>query len=234
MREIWRFVWWLITFFETARRLGMSRSARICRPVVDGLEPRLAMSHSTMAASPGFPVIPGPPGAGTEQGALAVLESFSHAYLSHIGQTNYAPAFDLNHNGQIGQDDAKLLLRSLPPVSPKIPITITLAVAPQDRAKGHTPQNSGGATYAREPTIVGHTTPGALIFTGAGTLDWKLRDPVLVADSNGDFSLRFVQSNGINQLDFRAIDAYGQHVNRSFPMLWLGFAAYERAHPRNL
>ncbi len=122
----------------------------------------------------------------------------------------------MNHNGQIGQDDAKLLLRSLPPVSPKIPLTITVRIAPQNQAKGHVPQNSGGVTYSRTPTIEGRTTPGALIFTGAGTLDWKLRDPVVVADANGDFSLNMTQTNGINQLDLQAIDPNGQQAAEHF------------------
>jgi hypothetical protein len=179
-------------------------------------------------------VVPGPPGVGTNTGTLAVLVAFSKTYLSHVGQSNYNPAFDLNHNGQIGQTDAKILIRSLPPVSPKEPLTIEVAVAPKDRAREPLPQNSGGVSFVKDVMIIGHTTPGALIFTGAGTVDWKLRDPVLVADANGNFSLTFNQSNGINQLDFQAVDHFGQQARRSFPMLWLGFSAFERAHPKNL
>ena len=38
---------------------------------------------------------------------------------------------------------------------------------------------------------------------------------------------------GINQLNFRAVDAYGQQTPlRAFPIRWLDFAAYEAAHPR--
>ena len=93
---------------------------------------------------------------------LAVLTALSKAYLSHVGQPNYNPAFDLNHNGQIGQDDAKLLLRSLPPLSPKIPLKLYVALAPQDQvARAHHPAELGRASRtARTPTILGHTTPG--------------------------------------------------------------------------
>ena len=209
----------------------MLKKKRRCQPLVEPLESRLTLSQTTAGVT-SYPVIPGPPGVGTNQGTLAVLVSFSEPYLSHKGQPNYNPAFDLNHNGQIGQTDAKLLLHSLPPVSPKIPLKISVTVAPEDNAKGHVPQNSGGVTYIREVTILGHTTPGALIFTGAGTVDWKLRDPLLVADANGNFSLKLVQGSGLNPLDFQAVDAYGQQTKRSFPMLWLGFAAYENAHPK--
>jgi hypothetical protein len=210
------------------------------RPALEGLETRLALSElapggaSTSPAAVGnLPIIPGPPGAGTDQGTLAVLVSFSEAYLSHQGHPRYNPAFDLDHNGQIGQTDAKLLLRSLPPVGPKVPLTINVTLAPQDKARGHVPTNLGGVTHHRVPTVLGHTSPGALVFTGAGTIDAKLTGPVLVADRHGNFSMKLIQSDGINQLDFRAVDAYGQQTQlRAFPILWLNFSQYELAHPR--
>ena len=39
------------------------------------------------------------------------------------------------------------------------------------------------------------------------------------------------QSDGINQLDFLAIDPYGHQYKLSYPIYWLGFGAYENAHP---
>jgi hypothetical protein len=209
-------------------------------PTLEGLETRLALSTMSpggvmtdAAAAKKYPVIPGPPGAGTNQGTLAVLLAFSKAYLSHAGEPNYNPTFDFNHNGQIGQDDAKILLRSLPPVAPKIPLTLNVTLAPQDKARGHVPTNLGGVTHHKVPTILGHTSPGALVFTGAGTIDARLTNPVLVADSHGNFSLKLDQPDGINNLDFRAIDAYGQQSQfRAFPIYWLDFAQYESAHPR--
>jgi hypothetical protein len=218
----------------------MAMNRRRCWPTLEGLETRLALSAMspggampTPAAVAKFPVIPGPPGPGTDQGTLAVLVAFSKAYLSHAGQPNYNPAFDFNHNGQIGQTDGKILLRTLPPVAPKIPLTLNVTLAPQDKARGHVPTNLGGVTHHKVPTILGHTSPGALVFTGAGTIDAKLTDPVLVADIHGNFSMKLDQSDGINQLDFRAVDAYGQQSQfRAFPILWLDFARYENAHPR--
>lgn len=205
---------------------------RRCRPALEGLENRLVLARITAAAVGTFPVIPGPPGAGTETGTLAVLTAFQKAYLSHLGDPNYNPAFDLNHNGQIGQDDARILLHTLPPVSPKIPLTLRVTLAPQDKVKGHVPTNLGGVTPNRVPTVLGHTMPGALIFTGAGTVDWKLRDPLLVADADGNFSMKFVNADGINQLDFQVITPYDQSFRLSFPIYWTRFAQYENAHPR--
>ena len=64
----------------------------------DDLEERLALSTSPTAT-----VLP----AGN---TITVLNEFATSYLSKVGDPNYNPAFDLNHNGQIGQTDAKLLL----------------------------------------------------------------------------------------------------------------------------
>ena len=51
-----------------------------------------------------------PPG-----GTLTVLNEFTRYYPSVAGDPKYNPAFDLNHNGQIGQTDGRILLHSLPP-----------------------------------------------------------------------------------------------------------------------
>ena len=168
---------------------------------------------------------------GGGHGTLAVLEAFSRAYPSRFGDPKYNPAFDLNHNGRVGQDDGRLLLRSLAPLSPRVPLTLSVTLAPQDKARGPVPKNSGGVTHSKEPTVLGHTTPGALIFTGTGTVDLKLRGAAFVADANGNFSFKDDLSDGINQLDLQAVDSYGRQTLRAFPIYWLDFAKYENAHP---
>ena len=169
-----------------------------------------------------------PPGS-----TLTVLNEFTKFYPSVAGEPNFNPAFDVNHNGQIGQSDGRILLHALPPLSPKIPLTLNVALAPPDQVHGHVPTNLGGVTYSQEPTVVGHTTPGALIFTGTGTLDLKLRGPAVVANAQGNFSIKVKMSDGINELDLQAVDPYGQQTLRGFPILWLGFAKYENEHPTN-
>jgi hypothetical protein len=205
------------------------------------LEGRLALSATPMAATviptptlgggpPPRDVTPIPPAPVNH--TLVVLTELSDAYLSHAGDANYNPAFDLNHNGQIGQTDAKLVLRSLPPLSPKVPIKLYVSLAPQDQVGRHHPTNSGGVTFSQVPTVIGHTTPGALVFTGTGTLDLKIRGPVIVADNQGNFAVKVKQADGINQFNLLAVDAYGQQTLFAFPIRWLGFAKYEAAHPR--
>ncbi|MDR3633885.1 MAG: hypothetical protein P4L84_08775 [Isosphaeraceae bacterium] len=214
----------------------MSTTRLRCRLVLEVLEERLALS-AAHAASPTAPAqvesqrsaaAPNIPAGDT----LTVLNEFVQAYLSRVGQPNYNPALDLNHNGQIGQDDGRLLLHALPPLSRKVPLNLVVRIAPQDKARGSVPTNLGGVTYHMDPTVEGHTTPGALIFTGSGVTDLKLDGPAVVADAQGNFSLKVKLSNGINQFDLEVVDAYGQQTLRAFPILWLGFSSYEAAHPR--
>ncbi len=192
----------------------MSSNRSRCRPTLEALEGRLALSTAAPADT------------------LAVLTAFTKAYQSHPGEANYNPALDLNHNHQIAQSDGKLLLRSLPPLSPDVPLRLTVSLTPADTAHYHHPTNSGGVTFARTPTVIGHTTPGALIFTGTGTLDLKLRGPAYVSDARGDFAIKVNLTDGINQFDMLVVDAHGHQLLRAYPILWLGFGRYEAAHPR--
>ena len=91
-----------------------------------------------------------------------------HGFLnpSTVRQARYDPAVDVNRNGLVARNDGVRLLRSLPPIGPRTPMFLRVAVAPQDAARNPHPTNSGGTTHSRTPTVVGRTTPGALIFTG--------------------------------------------------------------------
>ncbi|MFO0892682.1 MAG: hypothetical protein U0790_26510 [Isosphaeraceae bacterium] len=198
----------------------MSRNHRGRKPTLDALDQRLVLSTAVPT--------PIPPGSDT----VAVLQQFTTHYLSRAGGPRYDPAFDLNHNGQIGQVDGKLLLRRLPPVGPPRPLDVRLAIAPEDQARAPLPQNSGGVTHHREPTVVGRTTPGALIFTGTGTIDARLHGPAYVADATGTFRVPLTLTDGINQFDVLAVDSRGHQRFRAYPIYWLDFAAYEAAHPR--
>ena len=195
----------------------MSSNRARARLSLDVLEERLALSAVSPSAAVG--------------NTLAVLTAFTRAYQSHSGEANYDPALDLNHNRQVGQEDGKRLLRTLPPLSPNIPLKLVVSLAPQDRIKGHHPANSGGVTFDKTPSVIGHTTPGSLVFTGTGTVDLKLRGPAFVADAAGNFSVPVKLNDGINQFDLLVVDAYGHQTLRAFPILWLGFGPYEAAHP---
>ena len=168
---------------RTRRRLALEvLEERLALSATHGVHIVTSAQHESNRSSAATTIPPGD--------TLTVLTEFTQYYPSAAGESNYNPAFDLNHNGQIGQTDGKTLLHSLPPLSPKIPLALEVTLAPQDKVPGHVPTNSGGVTYSRDPTVVGHTTPGALIFTGTGTLDLKLRGPAVVANAQGDFSVK--------------------------------------------
>ena len=183
-------------------------------PAVETLEERLALSAAPAGET------------------LTVLTEFTAAYPSRIGQANYNPAVDVNHNGIVGQNDGRLLLRSLPAIGPKTPMILRVSVSAADAARGSHGKNSGGATHNQDPTVIGQTTPGALIFTGTGTTDILLKGPATVADAQGRFAITLKLSDGINQFDLQAADRYGRQTLRAFPILWLDFAQYENAHPQ--
>ncbi|MDG3004762.1 hypothetical protein [Paludisphaera mucosa] len=206
---------------------------------LEALEARRLPSSTRLVQGPrAAEVAPASPVAATtafgSAGTLEVLQGFVAAYLSSAGGPRYDPAYDLNHNDQIGQDDGRILLRILPPISPRIPLNLQVKLAPEDQARGSLPSNSGGTTHSRTPTVVGRTTPGALVFSGVGATDLKLRGPAVVADEHGYFRYSTTLTDGINQLDFQVVDPFGRQVLRAFPIYWLDFAQYEAAHPRDL
>ena len=207
----------------------MSNHRRRYQLNLEGLEERMALSAAASAAAP---TALAAQAASASQNTVATLQAFTQAYLSTFGQPNYNPAFDFNRNGFIGQDDGRHLLRSLPPLTRKIPLNLTLVVAPEDRPRAFKSINSGGASVSKETTVLGHTTPGALIFTGTGTLDLKLRGPAAVANAKGNFSLNVTLENGINQLDVQAVDHFGQQNLRAFPIYWTGFSHFQNTHPQ--
>lgn len=211
----------------------MLRRIRSHRPTLEALEVKLALSGASATFAAPLADSPTQTPAQSNQNTYDTLVAFTQSYPSTFGGPRYNPEFDLNHNGRVGQNDGRLLLRSLPPLSKKVPISINLRVAPQNRVFGHHPTNSGGVSHSRVTTVLGHTTPGALIFTGNGTVDLKLQGPALVADARGNFSIKLTLTAGINQEDFQAVDAYGQQKLRAFPIFWTNFRAYEMRHPRN-
>jgi hypothetical protein len=153
------------------------------------------------------------------------------AYPSKVGDKNYNPNADFNHNGQVGQEDARLLLRNLAPLTPIHPLKIDLTLAPQDQARGHHPSVSGGATHLRQVTILGRTTPGAFVFADGGQGNYSFSGSAHVADAQGNFSVDVTLSNGITTFTFLAIDPYGQQTVRAFPIYWMDFNQYANAHP---
>jgi hypothetical protein len=160
---------------------------------------------------------------GTGQVTLADEQAFTKSYFTTVHDALYNPAADANQNGQIGQGDGRFLLRNLKPLTPKVPLTIFLTLAPGEEAKGPTPQNSGGTTYLKDVTILGQTTPGSIVFTDDNSSDFSFEGPALPTNAQGDFAINVQLKNGINNFEFMAVDPYGQHTIQVYPIRWLGF-----------
>jgi hypothetical protein len=160
-----------------------------------------------------------------KQATLNTLTAFTKAILSTPQDALYNPAVDVNHNGFIGIPDGRLLLHELPPLSKKIPLRVSLRLPADEGVFHHVSSNSGDHTYDKTVTILGHTTPGALIFSDNGLGDYTFQGPATVADANGNFSFKVTNTQGINNNDFLIVDAYGQQLIRDDPIFWIPFAA---------
>ncbi len=202
-------------------------------PGFDRCEPRLALAGATgvatgsgSAGSTG-PAVPAPIVTTITNGPTInpLLSAYANAYLTHVGQPNYNPAVDVNHNGIVAMGDSIPLLRSLAPITPRAPLRLLLNLAPGDQVNTPHPSNSGGVTrQAKQVTIIGKTTPNSLVFTDDANNDFKFRGGTAIpVDSAGFFSLTvtFNSPFKIAQHDFLVIDAFGHQLRRDFPILQL-------------
>jgi hypothetical protein len=168
---------------------------------------------------------------GTGQVTLADMRVFGASYLTTQNDALFNPAADANQNGQIGQKDGRFLVRNLTPLTPPIPLKADFILAPQDQAHVHGVSNSGGITLSANPTILGRTTPGAIVFAGSGLDDFSFVGPALATDAQGNFSIKVHNTTGLNNFDFLIVDPYGRQLVRAFPIVWLGFGKNQPAHP---
>ncbi len=158
---------------------------------------------------------------------LADEQAFALAYMSHYGQPFYNPAADANGNGFVGHEDAKILLRNLTPLTPKVPLEVKLVLAPQDQVLGHVGvKNSGGITRRTGPvTILGKTTPGSIVFSDNSSGNYAFNHQAIPVDANGNFSFTGSQSKDLlTNFEFLVIDPYGQQKIAAFPLYRIGVA----------
>lgn len=156
---------------------------------------------------------------------------FTKAYPSIRGQAKYNPDDDFNHNGLVGQDDARLLLRNLTPVLPPRPLVVNLRLSPGQQLEGPRPSDSGGVTPYQSITILGKTTPYSFVFVDGGLGNYKFNGQVVAADADGDFSVGGRNEDGINNYTFLVVDPYGKQLIRAFPVYWTKANLYLNSHP---
>jgi hypothetical protein len=155
---------------------------------------------------------------------LADLAPFAEAYLSSTGGKDYNAAADFNQDGIVNQIDAKALEQNMPPYK-KHPLNLVMNLSPADQAHYKTPQNSGGAAFDKDVTIVGRTLPGSIVIQDGTTGYYKWVGPAFATNADGYFTAPETLTQGINTFDFLIIAPSGQQLIRTFPIFWLPFAA---------
>jgi hypothetical protein len=157
---------------------------------------------------------------GTGQVTLADLQAFAAAFPSHAGDAYSNPAADANRNGFIGQGDARFLERNITPLTPKVPIQIELHLAPGEQIKHPGLSNSGGITDQANITILGKTTPLAIVFVDDTLGDFAFNGSAVPADAQGNFQVKAKLTGALTNFEFLVIDPYGQQKIAAFPVLY--------------
>jgi hypothetical protein len=148
-------------------------------------------------------------------------QAFAAAWLTHIGDAFYNPNADLNHNGFVGLDDARLLARNFATPGRPVPLNVVMFLAPGEQAR-HTSQiNSGGITYQPNVTIVGRTTPGSSVVSDSGQGDYTFTGPFLPTNPEGYFFLHTKLTGALTNFDFLIIDPWGRQIIHDFPVVLL-------------
>ncbi len=162
---------------------------------------------------------------------FADLQAFAPAYSSQQGDRTYSAAADFNLNAVINLNDARALLQNMAPITPYLPLTARLILAPQDQIHYSGPTVSGAATFQKVVTILGHTTPGSLVIEDnntsrlpGGTQAYKFTGPAVATDSGGFFSITTTNTQGINNNDFLILDPFGHQMIIDFPIFWIPYA----------
>lgn len=168
---------------------------------------------------------------GDGQVNFADLQAFAPAFGSKIGSPSYNPAADFNHNGFIGLNDAKALLKNMQPLTPYLPLTARFTLAPQDQIHYSGPSINGAATFQQTVTILGHTTPGSLVIQDnntsrlpGGTQAYLFTGPAVTTNAQGFFSIKATNSSGLNNNDFLILDPFGHQIIMDFPIFWIPYA----------
>jgi hypothetical protein len=156
---------------------------------------------------------------------LADLPLFAAAYGSKVGQPAYNPSADFNLNGLINLYDAKALEHNMKPLTPDQPLQAIVNLQPSDQAHYAASKNSGGSTFKKDVTIVGHTTPGSVVIEDSKSGDFTFTGNAIATDAKGFFFIKVKNSAGVNPNDLLILDPFGHQLIRAYPIFWIPFAA---------
>jgi len=185
---------------------------------------QVAGQHDTTGTYQAFATLAGDVnGDGTVN--LADVTAFARAYETKPGDSNYNAAADFNLNGIVNLYDAKALMENMTPLTPVIPLNLVMNLLPADQAHYPASKNSGGSTFQREVTIVGHTTPGSIVLEDSSKGYYKWDGPAVATNASGNFSVQEKNTQGVNTYNFLILDPFGHQLIRSYPVFWIPFAA---------
>jgi hypothetical protein len=208
------------------------------RPGVERLDARVVMSATvtTTALPASFRPVPGSQSSANPDRSFtpADLQAYASAYLSVQGDPDFTPQYDFNGTGFIGQPDASPILRGLASITPDVPLTLSLKLAPGEQVPGHHPADSGGVTRDGTVTVVGKTTPNSIVFLDGPTTsthaqstgNFKFEGGALATDSQGNFEYtvklaKVSRGGSILGANFLVRTPFDQQLIRSFPILRL-------------
>jgi hypothetical protein len=201
----------------------MSARDRRLRPVIDGLESRVALSTGLKPIHTYITSTGAVPANRDRSFTAADLVAYAKAYDSFIGQRAYNPAYDFHGTGYIGQNDSAPILAALAPITPKVPFRIVMNLAPGEQIQGNHTTNSGGVTYRKTVTVIGHTTPNSIVFfdktKAAVAGNYKFRGGAVAVNSQGVFSVKYNLSDQLTNTDYLIITPFGQRMIHAFPIV---------------
>jgi hypothetical protein len=161
---------------------------------------------------------------GDGQVNLADVQPFANAYVESEGQAGYSAAADYNQNGIVNLYDALALERNMPISSKPREGLVAINLAPQDEIHYSGPKNSGGITSKKDVTIDGYTTPGSVVLVDSTGGDYTFGSLALPTNASGFFTVKAINTQGVNTYNFKIVDPFGHQYIRSFPVYWTTYA----------
>jgi hypothetical protein len=201
----------------------MPARERRLRPILDGLESRVTLSSGLKPIATFHTTTGAVPANRNRPFTTADLVAYAKTYDSFIGQKVYNPAYDFHGTGYIGQNDSAPILAALAPITPRVPFRIVMNLAPGEQIQGNHTTNSGGVTYRKTVTVIGHTTPNSIVFfdktKAAVAGNYKFRGGAVDVNSQGVFSVKYTLSDQLTNTDYLIITPFGQRMIHDFPIV---------------
>ena len=111
------------------------------------------------------------------------------------------------------------VLRDSPPADARVPLFVTLHLAPGEQVLHPSASNSGGITFDKNVTVEGRTIPGSIVFFDDGPNQFEFTRPALATDSRGNFSISLTLTARLTSTEYKVVDPSGRSKLFAFPIL---------------